>query len=151
MTRLSSHRYLLDMNSPRDISGHVDAAACILIVDDERRNRDLLEVILTSEGYRVSTAASGEDALASLSRARPDLVLLDLMMPGVDGYTVAARIKRDPLTRAIPVILLTALDDSNSRSHGIRVGADAVLSKPIDRAALCESVTAILQRRRSAD
>ncbi|MEO6878679.1 MAG: response regulator [Gemmatimonadaceae bacterium] len=135
------------MNSPGKLSDDAGEAACILVVDDERRNRDLLEVILKSEGYRVSTAASGEDALDRLSRTCPDLVLLDVMMPGIDGYTVAVKIKSDPSTKAVPVILLTALDDSNSRAHGIRVGAEVVLTKPIDRAELCRSIAAVLQRR----
>lgn len=139
------------MNPPRNVSEDVPAQAHILVVDDERLDRDLLQVILQSEGYRVSTAASGEDALDSLSRSCPNLVLLDVMMPGVDGYTVAAKIKSHPSTSAVPVILLTGLDDSNSRSHGLRVGAEAVLAKPVDRAALCELVTALLQRRGRAD
>ena len=116
----------------------------ILIVDDERHNRQLLEVILASEGYAVLTATNGDDALAMIATQPPDLVLLDVMMPGMDGYRVTARIKAGPATSHIPVILLTALDDRNSRIHGLAAGAEAFLTKPVNRAELCERVRALL-------
>jgi CheY-like chemotaxis protein len=117
----------------------------ILIVDDERQNRQLLEVLLEAEGYLLDTAASAEEALAAVARQRPDLILLDVMMPGMDGYQVVARLKANPDTVSIPVVMLTALDDRNSRSHGLMAGAAAFLTKPIDRHALREAVMSLLR------
>src|ERR1700692_1827118 len=92
-----------------------DVPPRILIVDDERRNAELLKVMLTPEGYTLLTATNGEDALGLLAEQKPDLILLDVMMPGMDGYQVVAKIKENPATRNIPVIMLTALDDRNAR------------------------------------
>ena len=119
-------------------------AAKILIVDDERRNRDLLEVMLEPLGYVLTTAVSGDEALASVAAQRPDLILLDVMMPGMDGYQVAMRLKNDPATAGIHILLLTSLDDQNSRAHGLRAGAEDVLSKPVNRAELCDRVRVML-------
>lgn len=119
--------------------------ARILIVDDELRNRELLEVMLQPEGYVLETAGSGEEALAIVARQPPDLVLLDVMMPGMDGYQVATRIKGNVATNGVFIILLTALDDRNSRSHGLRAGAEDVLTKPVNRAELCQRVSNLLR------
>jgi DNA-binding response OmpR family regulator len=127
-------------------SGGAAPPARILIVDDERHNRQLLEVILEPEGYLLATATSGEEALAIVAQQPPDLILLDVMMPGMDGYQVAARIKADGATKDIPVIMLTALDDRSSRIHGLRVGAEDFLTKPVDRAELCVRVKKLLRR-----
>ena len=118
----------------------------VLIVDDERRNRQLLEVMLRPEGYRLATAATGEEAIELMAHTRPDLVVLDVMMPGMDGYQVAARIKADDATSGIPVILLSSLDDSNSRAHGLRAGAEEFLTKPVNRAELAARVRSLLRR-----
>src|SRR5687768_7482787 len=83
----------------------VDHPGRILIVDDEPQNRQLLEVMLAAEGFVPSTAASGEEALAVIEQHPPDLILLDIMMPGMGGYEFASKIKRNPLTRNIPVIM----------------------------------------------
>jgi CheY-like chemotaxis protein len=120
-------------------------AARILIVDDEPRNRELFEVMLQPEGYVLASASSGEEALEIVARQPPDLVLLDVMMPGMDGYQVAARIKGNAATNGVFIILLTALDDRNSRSHGLRAGAEDVLTKPVSRAELCERVGKLLR------
>ncbi|MEO5816524.1 MAG: response regulator [Gemmatimonadaceae bacterium] len=116
----------------------------ILIVDDERQNRQLLEVLLAPEGYLLDTASSAEEALLVVSRQRPDLILLDVMMPGMDGYQLVARLKANADTATIPVILLTALDDRNSRSHGLTAGATAFLTKPVDRHALTATIRNLL-------
>ena len=128
-----------------------DQQARILIVDDERHNRQLLEVMLEPEHFLLSTAASGEDALAMVAQQPPDLILLDVMMPGMDGYQVAATIKRDPATRNIPVIMVTALDDRNARLLGLSAGAEEFLSKPVDRAELCVRVRNLLRLKAYGD
>ena len=113
-----------------------DRPARVLIVDDEPHNRQLLEVMLAPDGYLLQTAASGEEALAIVAQQPPDLILLDVMMPGMDGYEVTATIKGDPATRNIPVIIITALDDRHARMLGLNAGAEDFLSKPVDRAEL---------------
>jgi DNA-binding response OmpR family regulator len=123
------------------------APARILVVDDERNNRQLLEVMLTPEGYLVEIATSGEEALAMVAQQPPDLIVLDVMMPGMDGYQVAARIKASDATRHIPVIMLTALDDRNSRMHGLQAGAADFVTKPVNRAELCAVIEARLRVR----
>ena len=116
----------------------------VLIVDDERKNRQLIEVMLGEEGYQLSTASCGEDALAMIAAQPPDLILLDVMMPGMDGYQVAARVKSDDATQHIPVVILTALGDRNSRAHGLGAGAVEYLTKPINRAELCACVRSLI-------
>ena len=118
--------------------------ARILIVDDERQNRTLLEVILAAEGYELSSAESGDAALVAAERFAPDLILLDIMMPGMNGYVATARLKQNPVTRNIPIIVLSALDDRNSMAHGRGAGADAFLAKPIERAELVAQVRQLL-------
>jgi signal transduction histidine kinase len=119
----------------------------VLIVDDERRNVELLKVMLASEGYVLLTASNGEDAIALLADQQPDLILLDLMMPGMDGYQVAAKIKQNPATNNIPVIMLTALDDRSAKMLGLNAGAEDFLTKPVDRAELCVRVRNLLRLR----
>ena len=126
-------------------AGVVRAPARVLIVDDEQRNRTLLEIMLESEGYLLSTANSGDEALAAIVRTPPDLVLLDVMMPGMNGYVVAARIKENARTSSVRVLMLSSLDDRNSRTHGMGAGADGFLTKPVDRTELCEKVRAMLR------
>jgi signal transduction histidine kinase len=128
-----------------------DAAPRVLIVDDERRNSELLKVLLAPEGYTLLTASSGEDALALLADQLPDLILLDVMMPGMDGYQVATRIKQNPATNNIPVIMLTALDDRNARMLGLSAGAEDFLTKPVDRAELCVRVRNLLRLKAYGD
>ncbi len=112
----------------------------VLIVDDERQNRELLGIMLAPEGFAVLTAANGMDALALVAREPPDIVLLDVMMPGLDGYQVVAALKGAAATRHIPVILLTGLDDHQARTLGRTAGADDFLSRPVDRDELCARV-----------
>ncbi len=109
--------------------------ATILVVDDEPRAQILLRNLLEVAGYRVICASNGPDALAS-ARQLPDVVLLALMMPGMDGYEVCRRLRADPALAAMPVIMLTALDDRASRLKGLEAGADDFLSKPFDSAEL---------------
>ena len=128
-----------------------ESPACILIVDDERHNRELLEVMLKPEGFLLVSAANGEEALAIMSRQPPDLILLDVMMPGMDGYEIAGRIKSDPNTKSIPVIMLTALDDRNAKMLGLNAGAEDFLTKPVDRAELSVRVRNLLRIKAYSD
>jgi PAS domain S-box-containing protein len=123
----------------------------ILIVDDERHNRQLMEIMLTQEGFHLLTAASGEEALAMVAEEPPDLILLDIMMPGMDGYEVAGRIKGNLATKDIPVIMITALGDRNARMHGLEAGAEDFLTKPVDRAELCVRVRNLLRLKSYGD
>src|SRR5947209_4305898 len=106
------------------------SAARILVVDDEEGNRRLLREILEPQGYEVREAADGDEALAAMAESAPDLVLLDLMMPRRDGYSVCREIKSDPRTRLVPVIILTTLDQMQDKLKAIELGADDFLNKP---------------------
>jgi signal transduction histidine kinase/DNA-binding response OmpR family regulator len=128
-----------------------ESPARVLIVDDKLQNRELLEIMLAPEGFVLGTAASGEQALAIIAKAPPDLVLLDVMMPGMDGYQVAGKIKSDPVTKSIAIIMLTALDDSNARMLGLNAGAEDFLTKPVDRAELVVRVRSQLRIKAYGD
>src|ERR1700682_5453112 len=99
-----------------------DPPARILIVDDDRHNRELLEVMLATEGFLLQTAGSGAEALALVEQQPPDLILLDIIMPGMDGYQVVSKIKGNLATRNIPVIMITALDDHKALMLGLSAG-----------------------------
>ena len=126
-------------------------AATILIVDDEANNRKLLETLLRAEGYLTRSAASGEEALASVAERAPDLILLDVMMPGVDGFQVAKKIKTNPATSNIPIIIVTASVDRSSRMAGLDAGAEDFLVKPIDRTELSLRVRNLLRLKEFGD
>ena len=128
-----------------------DHQPCVLIVDDERQNRQLLEVMLTPQGWRIATATSGEEALALVAREPPDLILLDVMMPGMDGYQVTSAIKANPATKSIPVVMVTAMDAHDARMRGLEAGAEDFLCKPIDRAELCARVKNLLRLKAYGD
>jgi signal transduction histidine kinase/DNA-binding response OmpR family regulator len=136
------------MNSTPDIA---ESPMRVLIVDDKLQNRELLEIMLTAEGFVLLTAASGEEALAIVAVQPPDLILLDVMMPGMDGYQVAAKIKSDPATNSIAIIMLTALDDSKARMLGLNAGAEDFLTKPVDRAELVVRVRSQLRLKAYGD
>jgi signal transduction histidine kinase len=125
-------------------------SATILIVDDELLNRKLLETLLHAEGYRTVSATSGEDALACVSHQAPDLILLDVMMPGMNGYQVARTLKADPVTSSIPIILVTALTDRSARIDGLETGAEDFLTKPFDREELWLRVRNLLRMKEFA-
>jgi two-component system cell cycle sensor histidine kinase/response regulator CckA len=136
------------MNLSFDLTGH---PARVLIVDDELHNRQLLEVMLAAEGVALQTASSGEEALEMVAAQPPDLILLDIMMPGIDGYQVAAKIKSNRATANIPVIMVTALDDRKSRMFGLSAGAEDFLTKPVDRVELCTRVRNLLRLKAYGD
>lgn len=105
----------------------------VLIVDDERMGRETIESILDGQGYKLEIAESGIEALEKARQLQPDVILLDVMMPGMTGLEVCAEIRSDRLTAEIPVIFLTALDDQNVKLKGFQSGADDYLIKPFDR------------------
>jgi CheY-like chemotaxis protein len=119
--------------------------ACLLIVDDNRENRELLAVVLTWEGFVCVAAASGEEALATAAREPPDLILLDAMMPGMDGYEVTARLKGDSATKNIPIIMVTAIADYNAKERARSAGAEDFLAKPINRDVLVPRLHRLLR------
>jgi DNA-binding response OmpR family regulator len=121
------------------------AVAHILVVDDAEKNTRLLADLLTAKGYRTSTAASGERALELIRADPPDLLLLDVMMPGLNGYEVCAALRADPAFTLLPIVLVTALDPSTERVKGMAAGADDFLSKPINQAELLARVKSLLR------
>ncbi len=119
--------------------------ATLLIVDDEPQVRKLLETLLHHEGYQTVSASSGEEALQVVAQQAPDLILLDIMMPGMDGYEVASQLKSDDATAGIPIIMLSALSDPGARVSGLESGAEEFLSKPIERIELSLRVRNLLR------
>lgn len=118
----------------------------ILIIDDEDDIREIVQLTLeTVQGWRVLTAGSGEDGVASASKERPDAILLDVMMPNMDGPATLQELRAKPETRAIPVILLTAKVQSADRRRFASMGVQAVISKPFDPLKLAEQITAALR------
>lgn len=118
----------------------------VLVVDDEPDITALVAYHLAKAGYRVSTAANGRDALNAASEERPDVVVLDVMLPGVGGYDVLSELRRRPETRDVGVILLTARRDEPDRIQGLSLGADDYLTKPFSPAELVLRVQALLRR-----
>ncbi len=130
------------MNPPRNI---------ILIVDDEPRGRELLEALLTPLGYQLEFAADGKEAYQQTVKHQPDLVLLDVMMPEMDGFEVCRRVRATPGVAEVPIVMVTALDDRDSRLAAIQAGADDFITKPIDRIevrARVQSITRLNRFRR---
>ncbi|MEE4096936.1 EAL domain-containing protein [Pseudomonas viridiflava] len=125
--------------------------ATILIVDDDVHVRDLLEVLLQNQHYRTQTAESGEQALEMVEKHAPDLILLDIMMPGMDGYEVASRLKSGKTTSNIPIIMLSALDERTARISGLEAGAEEYLNKPVDSAELWLRVRNLLRLKSFGD
>lgn len=120
----------------------------ILIVDDEPAGREVLEGLLSTEPYQLTFAGTGSEALAALDNEPPDLVLLDVMMPELDGFEVCRRIRRQDRLRELPIILVTALDDRASRLTGLDAGADDFVSKPFDRLELRARVRTVTRLNR---
>ncbi|MFZ4626044.1 MAG: response regulator [Rhodoferax sp.] len=125
---------------PDPASSRMVAAPLILVVDDQAKNSRLLQVILEPAGYTVITAGSGAVALQMAQSRLPALVLLDVMMPGMDGFAVCQRLKQIESTRQIPVIFVTAGDDPQAESRGLALGAVDFVAKPINLAVLLARV-----------
>lgn len=120
----------------------------VLIVDDDPTARETLVAMLEGEGYDLQLAKDGIQALRMLERLQPDLILLDIMMPGMDGFEVCRRIRSTPQLAEVPIIILTALDDRDSLLNGIESGADDFLTKPADRRELIARVRTIIRLNR---
>jgi class 3 adenylate cyclase len=119
--------------------------AKILVVDDTPANVKLLSDLLTYKGYEVVTAASGAEALEKVEAWQPDLVLLDILMPGMNGYEVCRTIRKDPATEILPVVMVTSLDPAEERINGLEAGADDFLAKPVDEQELLVRVRSLLR------
>jgi two-component system response regulator VicR len=119
-----------------------------MVVDDEPDLLEVVRLILESDGYQVVTAGSGQEALDKMEKEKPDLVLLDIIMPKMDGWEVFSRIKADPKTTDIPVIMLTAKDQRIDKLIGLHVvRVDDYITKPFGRAELLERIKRVLQEK----
>src|SRR4030095_9125307 len=120
----------------------------ILIVDDNPTNVKVLQTRLAAEGYEVITAADGDEGLATARQQTPDLILLDVMMPKLDGFEVCRRLRGDPTFPFTPIIMVTAMADSRDVVAGLEAGGDEYLTKPVDHAALAARVNSLLRIKR---
>jgi len=122
----------------------------ILIVEDEPALVEFLKYNLEREGFRTASAGDGEEAMLALAEGRPDVVILDWMLPFVSGIEVCRRLRRDPETRSLPIIMLTARGEESDRVRGLDVGADDYVTKPFSPSELVARVRAVLRRSRPA-
>jgi two-component system phosphate regulon response regulator PhoB len=123
----------------------------ILAVDDEEDLLELIRYNLNKEGYRVSTAMTGEKALASVITHQPDLILLDLMLPGLDGFEVCKLLKNNPKTSHIPIVMLTAKSEETDIVTGLELGADDYITKPFSPKVLIARIRALFRRKKRTD
>ncbi len=125
--------------------------AHVLLIDDDPTNLMLLRAILSQDGYELTSASDGASALSSIARSVPDLVLLDLRMPGIDGMTVVERLKADPATAMVPTVMVTGSAARAERLRAIDLGVDEFLTKPVDRIELRTRVRALLRLKHHID
>lgn len=124
-----------------------EVASRILIIDGDARSLQLMETLFKAEGYVTETATNGEDALKFIPGFQPDLILIDTMLPGIDGFQVTGRIKLDPATKTIPIIMVGTPDNRGSKIRALQMGAEEFLSKPIERTELWVRVRNLLRLR----
>jgi len=132
-----------------DVKATVCRSAHLLVVDDEAAIRQLLVVLLTAEGYEVQAAGSGEEALAAVRNEKPDAMLLDINLPGMDGFEVLESLRRDFTMYDLPVVVVTGHAEEETRLHALVVGANEILGKPIHRAELVARLKSLLALRRT--
>ena len=143
---------VIDLHAPgpaREIAGAGEqgrtmAIRKILIVDDSPTERHVLNDMLTKAGYEVVTSDNGEDAILKAKSQKPDLILMDVVMPGLNGFQATRAISRDPDTRAIPIILCTSKSQETDKIWGMRQGARDYIVKPVNRDELLEKIAAIV-------
>ena len=123
----------------------------ILIADDNEQNSGILQDVLESFSYKVILATSGDEALSMAKKEKPDIILLDVMMPGLSGYEVCQKLRQQPVTCRVPVVLLTALSDVEDRIHGYNVGADIFMTKPVNYQELMAMIKNFLKERGKPD
>lgn len=119
----------------------------LLIVDDDPLNRRVLEAMLAGEGYRPVSVGSGRESLAAVGAEPPAVILLDLMMPEMDGFEVVRRLRADAATQSIPIVAVTAVDDAGSRARLAAAGVVDVLAKPVERWVLRACLARLLEKR----
>jgi CheY-like chemotaxis protein len=141
------------LEEPSDVDGTVAGGrgqgACVLLVEDEEQLRRVMKDLLQREGYRVAEARDGVQALDEVDRFAPDVIILDLNLPGLDGYGVLAQLRSRPATRDIPVMVLTAKGDEDNEVRVFELGADDFVTKPFRARALTARLEAMLARRRA--
>jgi CheY-like chemotaxis protein len=124
-----------------------EPAPRVLIADDNAQGVELLEAYLAGSGYEIATAADGEETLRKVKAWRPDLVLLDIMMPKISGFEVCKRLRADPATRDTAVLMVTALDQPSDSERAVEAGTDDFLTKPINKVELLLRVRSVLKSR----
>jgi len=139
------------MNSKNPKQNESEEPLGVLAVDDDKTNLTVIEKMLVSQGFNVQLATSGKQALESVQKKMPDVILLDVMMPGMDGFEVCRRLKASEATRLVPVIIVTALREREDRIKGFEAGCDDFISKPIDRLELIARVRALGRVKRLND
>ena len=145
----------MGLKTPLSVAEHLRVAAdrtsSVLVVDDLEANGRLMERLLSRDGYRLRIAHDGQEALEAVAQEQPDVILMDVLMPKLDGFEACRRIKDDPATRLIPVVLVTALADTDSRIKGLEVGADDFISKPFSEPELRARVRSLLRIKHYTD
>jgi DNA-binding response OmpR family regulator len=116
----------------------------ILVVEDDPTSKKFLELILQKEGYQVTTASNGLEGLRKVSEELPNLLILDVMLPGIDGFEISHRIRNESKTALLPIILMSAKMQASDQDTAMKVKANAFLSKPIDRQVLLEKISELL-------
>jgi DNA-binding response OmpR family regulator len=126
-------------------------APLILVVDDEWMNREMMQAYLEPEGYQVLLAHNGEEALKMIATRPPDLVLTDIRMQGISGYDICKRVKANPETQHVPVLLVTGLEREEDKLRGIEAGADDFVGKPLDAPVMLNRIKSLLRSKRLHD